>query len=101
MKRGGQTKERILSETIRLVHQKGIEATSINDLIAATGLQKGSLYFHFSGKEELTLAALEMAKTKFEEFLSSALAGRTPGEKLHNYFKGVLEINEKRKFADG
>ena len=99
--KGALTKERILAEATRLVHQKGFEATSINDLVMATGLKKGCLYFHFSGKDELSLAVLEKARTDFAAFLDSILAGKTPGERLDHFFKGVLAFQKAMGFAGG
>jgi AcrR family transcriptional regulator len=37
----------------RLFMQKGYERTTINDVIAATGLSKGAFYHHFRAKEDL------------------------------------------------
>ena len=36
----------------RLFLAKGYERTTINDVIAATGLSKGAFYHHFRAKEE-------------------------------------------------
>jgi TetR/AcrR family transcriptional repressor of nem operon len=96
--KGELTKERILSEATRLVHRKGFEATSINDLMAVTGLKKGCLYFHFSGKEELSFAVLEKAKVDFFASLDSSLSGKTPRDRLDHFFKEKLELNKKEEF---
>src|SRR5204862_1799470 len=37
----------------RLFMQKGYERTTINDVIAETGLSKGAFYHHFGAKEDL------------------------------------------------
>ena len=105
--KGELTKEKILVEATRLVNQRGFEATSINDLVAATGLKKGCLYFHFSGKDELALAILEKAKSDFDEFLNFALAGTTPGECIDRFFQGVYgappwpKVDVMRKVLEG
>jgi len=99
--RGELTKGKILAEATRLVHKKGFEATTINDLVAATGFKKGCLYFHFSGKDELMTAVLEKAKADFFALLDSVLAGKTPGERLNNFFKAVIEFQKKSGFTGG
>ena len=99
--KGSLTKEKIIAEATRLVHRKGFEATTINDLVKATGLKKGCLYFHFSGKEELSLAILEKAKGDFFSFLDSILSGKTPGDRLNNLFKGLLDAQKNTGFAGG
>jgi AcrR family transcriptional regulator len=43
----------------RLFLEKGYERTTINDVIAATGLSKGAFYHHFSAKEDLLEAIAE------------------------------------------
>ncbi len=99
--KGALTKERILDEATRLVHRKGFEATSISDVMAVTGLKKGCLYFHFSGKEELSLAILKKAKADFFASFDSSLAGKTPGNRLDHFFKETLEQTRKSEFEAG
>lgn len=48
--KGELTREKIIREARQIVNRKGLMDTSISDIISATGLKKGSLYFHFSGK---------------------------------------------------
>lgn len=49
----------ILDRAARVFWDKGYEATSIQDLEAATGLGRGSLYNAFGDKEALFIAVLE------------------------------------------
>ncbi len=99
--KGDRTKERVLSEATHLFHEKGVGATSINDLVAATGLKKGSLYFHFDGKDALALAVLEKAGEEFMGFLDSSLSGATPGASLHRFFRSVLKKHKSSGFVGG
>ncbi len=99
--KGVLTKEKLLAEAARLVHKRGFDATTINDLVKATGLKKGCLYFHFSGKDELSLAILEKARSDFFAFLDSILAGKTPGDCLNNLFKGILDAQRDAGFSGG
>ena len=46
-------KQEILRVAARIFRQKGYNATSMNDLAAACGLFKGSLYHYFKNKEEI------------------------------------------------
>jgi AcrR family transcriptional regulator len=99
--KGTKTRERILSKAIGLIQRRGIESTSINDLQTATGMTKGSLYFHFKNKEAVAQAALEKAGAEFLAFLDSALAGKTPGEGLDNFFKEVVVKHKAVGFVGG
>ncbi len=93
LSKGERTKKKVLSEAARLFHQQGFGATSINDIVAATGLKKGSLYFHFQGKDDLAFAILEQSREEFIDFLDASLNGSSPGEALRNFFRGVLKRN--------
>src|SRR5438270_4117854 len=59
MRKGEQTRERIIAAAAPLFNQHGFEGTSMQDLMAATGLEKGGLYRHFSSKEELAAEAFQ------------------------------------------
>ncbi|MGE5190520.1 MAG: TetR/AcrR family transcriptional regulator [Gemmatimonadota bacterium] len=60
-KDGSRTRDQIIAEALQIFSVKGYYNTSINDLLAATGLTKGGLYGHFASKEELWGAAYERA----------------------------------------
>ena len=51
--------ETALEQAMQLFWSQGYEATSLMDLLAATGLSKSSLYEAFESKHALFLAALE------------------------------------------
>ncbi len=99
--KGELTKQKIIAEATKLVQQKGFEATSMSDVVEATGLQKGCLYFHFTGKDELLTSILEKSKTDFFQLVDGALHGKTPGEQLDNFLKGVLEYQKSLGFSGG
>jgi len=49
----------VLGRAIEAFWQRGYEGTSVADLVAATGLQKGSLYKAFGDKHRLFMKALD------------------------------------------
>jgi TetR/AcrR family transcriptional repressor of nem operon len=59
MTKGQQTRQQIIEKAAPLFNTKGFAGTSLSDLMHATGLQKGGIYRHFSGKEELAAAAFD------------------------------------------
>lgn len=101
MSKGEATREKILETAAELIHRKGFGATSINDLLEATGLKKGSLYFHFPGKDALGLAILEKARADFLLFLDAALSGATPGNRLGNFLNKVMKTHKGMGFVGG
>ena len=48
-----KTKRKIFETAMKLFAQKGYEATSIEEITATVGVAKGTLYYHFSSKEEI------------------------------------------------
>jgi len=59
--RGEKTRRRIVGHATLLMYEKGYAKTTIDDVIAAAGVTKGSFYFHFASKEELGYAVIENA----------------------------------------
>lgn len=49
----------IIKSALNVFLEKGYHKTSMNDLAAEAGLLKGSLYHHFSSKEELMKSVIE------------------------------------------
>lgn len=64
----------------RLVRERGIEATSVADVMSAAGLTHGGFYRHFADKEALLLAALEAAFAERLAVLEQRFRDGTPAE---------------------
>ena len=48
-----QNKRKIFETSMKLFAEKGYDATSIEEITATVGVAKGTLYYHFSSKEEI------------------------------------------------
>ena len=48
-----KTKRKIFETSMKLFAEKGYDATSIEEITAKVGVAKGTLYYHFSSKEEI------------------------------------------------
>lgn len=48
-----KTKRKIFETSMKLFAEKGYEATSIEEITATVGVAKGTLYYHFSSKDEI------------------------------------------------
>jgi TetR/AcrR family transcriptional repressor of nem operon len=59
MTKGEQTRRRIVEAAAPIFNKRGYDGASLSDLMAATGLQKGGIYRHFSSKEELAAEAFD------------------------------------------
>lgn len=54
-----KTKRKIFQIAIKLFSEKGYDNTSIEEITAVAGVAKGSLYYHFSKKEDIFDLLLE------------------------------------------
>lgn len=48
-----KTKRKIFEASMKLFAEKGYDATSIEEITSTVGVAKGTLYYHFSSKEEI------------------------------------------------
>src|SRR5215212_6469149 len=53
--------EQVYAAALRLFREKGYHATSMQDIAAAVGLYKGSLYHYIGAKEDLLARVFERA----------------------------------------
>jgi AcrR family transcriptional regulator len=67
------TRERIVSEALRLFAERGYSATSVAEIEAASGLSPGAggLYRHFRSKEEVLAAAVREHITRTSKQISA------------------------------
>jgi len=99
--KGERTKGKITRAAAALFRRQGFASTSVNDVLQAAGVKKGSLYFHFPGKDDLALEVLRQAEAGFMDFLDAALTGPTPADRLDNFFRRALEIHRGSGFVGG
>jgi TetR/AcrR family transcriptional regulator, cholesterol catabolism regulator len=86
----------IIKAAGRLFRENGYEGTSVRDLADAVGLQSGSLFFHFTSKEEILVSLLEGGLRRAVAILDRHLAkAHSPREKLsailHGHLQSILE----------
>jgi AcrR family transcriptional regulator len=53
------TRERILDAAIAVFSRKGYHETKVDDIVAESDTSKGSVYFHFPGKQQVFLALID------------------------------------------
>jgi AcrR family transcriptional regulator len=73
--RGAATRERLLTAARRLFGERGYEATSIESVLAASGVARGALYHHFQSKAELFDAVLADVLVEIAERSAAAASG--------------------------
>ncbi|MEP7027290.1 MAG: TetR family transcriptional regulator C-terminal domain-containing protein [Candidatus Eisenbacteria bacterium] len=71
-KKGEETRDRILAAATDLIHQRGFKSTGVADILAASGVPRGSFYFYFASKEELGCVLLARYRERQREALEQA-----------------------------
>jgi len=78
-----EVREAILDATDRFLSKYGYKKMTIDDLACEVGIGKGSIYLHFSSKEEIVLSHIDRIVERVKEQLKSiAKTGDSPAECL-------------------
>ena len=85
-------RERLLTAADRLFYAEGVHTVGIDRLLEEAGVAKGSLFYNFSGKEELVGAYLEGRATQRRERIAAHQEGVSdPAEKILAMFDALAE----------
>src|SRR5688572_28926736 len=80
----------VMDKAIDIFWKKGYEATSLEELLAAMGMGKGSMYHNFGNKREVFKLALNRFNQKFGGWLEEELAkAKDPIVFIREYFKRI------------
>lgn len=92
-------RENIASAASTLFLQKGIAATSMDDIAKAAGYSKATLYVYFENKEEIVGILVLDSMKKLYNYISSALAQRvTTKERYDLICCGLVAYQEEFPF---
>jgi TetR/AcrR family transcriptional regulator, transcriptional repressor for nem operon len=73
LKKAARTRQYIIEQTAPVFNQKGFDGTTLQDMVAATGLTKGALYGNFEGKDEIASEAFRYSIAKVRRMVSEKL----------------------------
>jgi AcrR family transcriptional regulator len=85
-------KEELSRQAARLFAEKGYHGTSVGDLAEALGVQKGSLYAHIEGKEDLLYETMRVGAAAFHGALDGVPDKASPAEKLRLALRAHLGV---------
>jgi AcrR family transcriptional regulator len=101
-RRPGRTREAILDRAVDLASTEGLEGLTIGRLAADLEMSKSGLFGHFGSKEELQLASVEVASTRFvREVIEPTLAEAEGAPRLRALAASYLDYLERGVFAGG
>jgi AcrR family transcriptional regulator len=85
-------RQELSRQAARLFAQKGYHGTSIGDLAQALGVQKGSLYAHIEGKEDLLYETMREGAAAFHAGLDAIPSHLPAIEKLRLALRAHLRV---------
>jgi TetR/AcrR family transcriptional regulator, cholesterol catabolism regulator len=85
-------KDELSRQAARLFAAKGYHGTSIGDLADSMGVQKGSLYAHIEGKEDLLYETMRDGAAAFHGALDSLPDDASPAEKIRLALRAHLRV---------
>jgi TetR/AcrR family transcriptional regulator, transcriptional repressor for nem operon len=90
-----------LEKALVLFWQKGFAETSMQELAAATGVQRGSLYHAYKDKGTFFLRVFDVYKARFLSQLRDALDKPRLSDALRSFLKTLIDSMTKGKPARG
>ncbi len=90
-------RDKLIQVGKQIIVQQGFNAASLNEILTAAGVPKGSFYYYFSSKDDFGLAIIDdfarKYQNKFELILQDASV--THLKRLHNYFaSGIADMRQ-------
>ncbi len=92
-------RDELIESAVEVFHARGFNGCSVQDIVEAAGVPKGSFYNHFKSKEALGVEVVRAYTRLVGAYLEEAGAGEifsgdgTPLERIRAYFEAVIEQN--------
>lgn len=92
--------ERILAAAAGLFYANGLRGVGVDEVIAASGVSKSTLYAHFRSKDDLVAAYLQVTDASWTGQLRAAAerAGDDPADQLVGLFDALLDAFDRHGF---
>ena len=89
-------RQRLVAGARQVIHQQGVEKTTIAEIAQAADVPVGNVYYYFKTKDELVAAAIESHAHDVRALLESLERGRSPQARLKAL---VRELTAQRELA--
>ncbi|GEK04398.1 TetR/AcrR family transcriptional regulator [Streptomyces sp. NPDC003388] len=87
-----EARKRLLGTATRVFYAEGIHSVGVDRIIAEAQVTRATLYRHFSGKEELVLAYLDLADQGIREQVAAAQeSGESPADRVRAVARSIAE----------
>lgn len=100
VKDAAERKNEILDIAERLFNEKGYSQTTVEDIMKECSIAKGTLYYHFKGKEEILSAVIERQIGRQEETMQR-IAEDTSISVVEKLIQVIHLLSNKSKLENG
>ncbi|MDQ3641380.1 MAG: TetR/AcrR family transcriptional regulator [Actinomycetota bacterium] len=100
-RKGAATRDRILTGAAKLIHERGVAATSIDDILAATGTGKSQFYLYFESKDELVRDVLRHNLDVTLGSQEGLLEGLSTWKGIKAWLDAIADLHERRGLIGG
>ena len=87
-------RERLVAGACRVLHEQGIERTTLADIAAAADVPVGNIYYYFKTKDELVAAVIDAHAREIRALLSGLERHRTPKARLKAFIQMLGEESD-------
>ncbi|ELZ07747.1 TetR family transcriptional regulator [Natrinema thermotolerans DSM 11552] len=89
-----ETIDDLMDATYRALCKHGYAELTMQDIAAESDKSKGTIHYHFDGKQDLLESFLEFLLDDFEE-RTETIPGETPSERLHEFLDQLLTPSDE------
>lgn len=84
-------RERLIAGARQVLHEQGVEKTTLADIAQAADVPVGNVYYYFKTKDELVAAAIDGHAEQVRETLASFEHHRTPKARLKAFVRMLVD----------
>ena len=84
-------RERLVAAACRVLHEQGVERTTLADIALAADVPVGNVYYYFKTKDQLVEAAINAHGNDLRAMLSALDRRRTPQARLKGLIGALVE----------
>lgn len=92
--RAADKRRRLTTEAARVLHEQGVERTTLADIARAADVPVGNVYYYFKTKDELVLAALSEHSSHLDELTGLLDRLPDPRDRLKALIEGWVDQRE-------
>jgi TetR/AcrR family transcriptional regulator, transcriptional repressor for nem operon len=87
-------RERLVAAACRVLHEQGVERTTLADIALAADVPVGNVYYYFKTKDQLVEAAIRAHGDDLKAMLSALNRRHTPQARLKGLIRALVDQRE-------